>query len=43
MTTEINPFAMAQKQFDHVADQLTLAHEVRAMLRWPMRDAAFLC
>jgi glutamate dehydrogenase len=41
MTTDINPFEMAQKQFDHVADQLSLAHEVRAMLRWPMREYRF--
>jgi len=41
MTTEINPFEMAQKQFDRVADQLQLSHEVRAMLRWPMREYRF--
>jgi len=41
MTTDINPFEMAQKQFDHVADQLNLSHEVRAMLRWPMREFRF--
>src|SRR5512136_1595201 len=39
--SDINPFEMAQKQFDHVADQLHLAHEVRAMLRWPMREYRF--
>jgi glutamate dehydrogenase len=39
--TDINPFEMAQKQFDHVADQLNLSHEVRAMLRWPMREFRF--
>jgi glutamate dehydrogenase len=39
--TEINPFDMAQKQFDHVADQLNLSHEVRVMLRWPMREFRF--
>jgi len=41
MTTDINPFEMAQKQFDRVADQLQLSHEVRAMLRWPMREYRF--
>ena len=41
MTTEINPFEMAQKQFDRVADQLHLAYEVRVMLRWPMREFRF--
>src|SRR5512136_9156 len=39
--SDINPFEMAQKQFDHVADQLHLAHEVRAMLRWPLREYRF--
>jgi glutamate dehydrogenase len=39
--TDINAFEMAQKQFDHVADQLNLSHEVRAMLRWPMREFRF--
>ena len=39
--TEINAFDMAQKQFDHVADLLNLSHEVRAMLRWPMREFRF--
>jgi glutamate dehydrogenase (NAD(P)+) len=39
--SDINPFEMAQKQCDHVADQLNLSHEVRAMLRWPMREYRF--
>jgi glutamate dehydrogenase (NAD(P)+) len=39
--SDINPFEMAQKQFDHVADQLNLSHEVRVMLRWPMREYRF--
>ncbi len=39
--SDINPFEMSQKQFDHVADQLNLSHEVRAMLRWPMREFRF--
>ena len=33
-----NAFAMAQQQFDHVADLLDLDHQVREMLRWPMRE-----
>ncbi len=33
--SNINPFEMAQRQFDGVADQLNLSHEVRSMLRWP--------
>ena len=39
--SNINPFEMAQGQFDHVADQLNLSHEVRTMLRWPMREFRF--
>jgi len=41
MTPDLNPFEMAQKQFDRVADQLNLSHEVRAMLRSPMREYRF--
>ncbi len=33
-----NAFEMAQKQFDHVADQLNLDQATRDMLRWPLRD-----
>ncbi len=38
---EFNPFEVAQRQFDHVADQLNLDQEVRAILRWPMREFRF--
>ncbi len=38
MTETTNAFAMAQHQFDHVADLLGLDHQVREMLRWPMRE-----
>ncbi len=36
-----NPFEMAQKQFDTVADQLNLSSSIRALLREPMREFAF--
>jgi glutamate dehydrogenase len=39
--SEINPFEMAQRQFDEVADQLGLDDGVRAMLRWPLREYSF--
>ncbi len=38
MSETTNAFAMAQQQFDHVADLLGLDHQVREMLRWPMRE-----
>jgi len=38
MSETTNAFAMAQQQFDHVADLLSLDHQVREMLRWPMRE-----
>ena len=38
MAETTNAFAMAQQQFDHVADLLGLDHQVREMLRWPMRE-----
>jgi glutamate dehydrogenase len=37
----INPFEMAQHQFDEVADQLGLDDGVRAVLRWPLREFHF--
>ncbi|MGC8917531.1 MAG: Glu/Leu/Phe/Val family dehydrogenase [Thermoanaerobaculum sp.] len=37
----INAFAMAQRQFDEVADQLGLAEGVRQLLRWPLREFHF--
>ena len=33
-----NPFEMAQKQFDTVAEQLNLSSSIRALLREPMRE-----
>ena len=41
MANEFNPFDVAQAQFDHVADQLSLAQEVRSILRWPLREFRF--
>lgn len=41
MATKTNPFEMAQRQFDNVADKLKLSEEVRAMLRWPLREFHF--
>jgi glutamate dehydrogenase len=37
----INPFEMAQRQFDEVADQLGLDQGVRAILRRPLREFHF--
>jgi len=39
--SHINPFEMAQRQFDEVADQLQLDSGIRAMLRWPLRTFHF--
>lgn len=36
-----NPFEAAQGQFDRVADQLNLDHEIRSILRWPLREFRF--
>ena len=41
MSVSINPFEMAQSQFDKVADQLKLDPSVRDYLRWPMREFHF--
>lgn len=38
MSDEINPFELAQKQFDRVADMLDLDEDVRAYLRWPKKE-----
>jgi glutamate dehydrogenase len=38
MAETTNAFAMAQQQFDHVADLLGLDHQVCEILRWPMRE-----
>ncbi len=39
--SHINPFEMAQRQFDEVADQLNLDASVRALLRTPLREFHF--
>ena len=41
MTQEFNPFEVAQRQFDSVADALKLDLEVRSILRWPLREFRF--
>ena len=41
MTSIINPFRMAQEQFDHVADLLKLDPSVREFLRWPQQEYHF--
>ena len=41
MSSTVNPFEMAQQQFDHVADQLDLADNVRKILRMPLREYHF--
>jgi glutamate dehydrogenase len=41
MSELINAFQMAQRQFDHVAEQLGLDSQVAEMLRWPAREFKF--
>jgi glutamate dehydrogenase (NAD(P)+) len=41
MAGQMNPFEMAQKQFDGVAKQLKLDPQVAEVLRWPMREHTF--
>ena len=41
MVKQINAFAMAQEQFDHVAELLNLDPAVSQVLRWPMREYSF--
>ena len=41
MTTQINAFEMAQRQFDHVAELLNLDPQVSEILRWPLREFSF--
>ncbi len=41
MNSTLNPFQMAQQQFDHVADLLNLDSEVCEQLRWPQREFHF--
>ncbi|MCL2822697.1 MAG: Glu/Leu/Phe/Val dehydrogenase [Polyangiaceae bacterium] len=42
MSSAINPFEMAQKQFDETADQLDLSSDARALLRNPLREYHFM-
>jgi len=39
--SKLNPFEMAQRQFDEVADQLGLEPSLRAVLRVPLREFHF--
>jgi len=41
MSKEFNAFAMAQRQFDAVADKLQLDEGIRELLRWPQREFHF--
>jgi glutamate dehydrogenase (NAD(P)+) len=41
MAITTNAFEMAQKQFDHVANQLKLDPQVAEILRWPAREYHF--
>jgi glutamate dehydrogenase len=41
MTELINAFQMAQRQFDHVSEQLNLDPQVSEILRWPAREFKF--
>lgn len=41
MPEELNPFQLAQAQFDQVAEQMGLDDAVRSILRWPLREFRF--
>ncbi len=41
MPEELNPFQLAQAQFDQVAEQMELDDAVRSILRWPLREFRF--
>ena len=41
MSEAFNPFAMAQKQFDHAADLLGLEQSVQDLLKYPIREVHF--
>lgn len=41
MTEQINAFHIAQKQFDAVAEMMSLDSGVREVLRWPAREFTF--
>ena len=40
-TRPYNPFALAQDQFDAVADKIGLEAAARELLRWPLREYSF--
>jgi len=41
MSSKMNPFKLAQAQFDQVAEQMELEQAGRDMLRWPLREFRF--
>ncbi len=41
MSEELNPFKIAQKQFDEAAEMLGLDNAMRELLRWPRREYKF--
>lgn len=41
MNENLNPFAIAQTQFDEAADLLQLDPDMREFLRWPQREFSF--
>ena len=41
MSDKLNPFKMAQAQFDQVAEELGLSESVCEMMRWPLREFRF--
>jgi len=41
MVEMTNAFEMAQKQFDHVAEMLSLDPQIAELLRWPLREFHF--
>lgn len=41
MNEKLNPFKLAQEQFDDVAEQLQLSQHVRKILRFPLREFHF--
>ena len=41
MSNELNPFSIAQAQFDEAAEILGLEQAMRDLLRWPRRETTF--
>lgn len=39
--SELNPFELAQAQFDQVAEMMNLQPAARAIMRWPLREFRF--